>query len=865
MTDLLKILASAALSWAVSSIASATPPTLLRTPGYQSPVHAGPDDLLMIPGSGFRETDRVVYRAYDAGDRPKTVPTQSSATEGLASVVKISDPAAALTVRMPTELDGNEPYHLWVVDAAGEWSQPVSINDPRPLWFSPAYVFSTADLAGLGRTVRVIGRNMRPSPGGQMQIRLQGRNTYLLRTQPQDRDSSAGDYITEGALPARLEPDTYVVQTSRDGRTWLSIPSQQLEVRADPAPLQRFDVSDSKYGGCHPDDHADDTGCFREAIEAAGRAGSGTVFIPAGTWDIDIHQLRGDEQRNGFIVPRRVNVQGAGAKLTSIVRHAAKEAPAPGALLTLIGSSSVTGIAFTDDTTYQSLQQTRVTIQLGTRPGNTADGMPEGVEDIVICANYFYRVGRAVADSTRPIRHLFVTRNEFGGYDNALLLTGSGANRARPYRIDDSLVRWNRFVPGSYLDVPGRQGTVATQLGAGNRVDFSSNVADGTSRQGLQQPDDPSGWRAGFFWNLNNGQEEVLIAQNRISCPGDKAGDGEAIALDGNGATYAFDAAPRVEAAGADWVRVRVTLRHDQFGSPVPANYYAGHWVSVLAGTGLGQVRKLSGYTENSDGTVTLRVSPAWDLAPLGARVGVARQYWQMYVVANEVDQSAPPCRKGNMTDERGGVIVFWTPIADSTIDGNRQKQADGIQLGSGYSERTPACPKCAGSFGFLVGIEVRNNTVEGEYDWTSDCSWSGVRAYFLALGGADALPTAVNFGLLIAHNTVSGADGQRGGAIDFAHSGPSGPPPGKWPLVLNPLIFSNTLRDIDGPLPRPKCNQKQQVRAGIRLEGPDNIHDAVLASNRCERVATRLEDTGVGTTRLCSSHEPDSCECEGH
>lgn len=839
--------------------ASGTPPALLHTPGYQSPVRGGPNDLLTITGNGLQRTDRVAYRAYAAGDRPQNIPAHSSASEGVAPVVKFGDRPYFLTVRLPGSIDPKQAYRLWVVNEANEWSEPVSINDPRPMWFTPAYVFSTADFAGLGRTVRIVGRNLRASAAAPARIRLRGRQSYFVQLTA-DRDNAAQEYVSEGKLPTRLEPGAYSVAFSGDGRTWEEVPDQQLEVRPDPIEPPRIDVSKPEYGSCRPDDGEDDTGCFRDAFEAARRAGSGAVVVPPGTWDIGVRQLHGDEQRNGFILARNVNLQGAGSKLTHVIRHDVRESPAPGALLTLTGGNSVTGISFTDDTQYESLDQSRATIQLGSR--SESGPHPTPVDNVVISANTFYRVGRAIADSGLPIRHLVITHNEFGGYDNGLLLTGAGARLTQPYRIDDAIIRWNRFVPGSYLNISQRQGSIATQIGASSRLDFSSNVADGTSREGLQQPDDPPGWRAAFFWNLNNNHEGILIAENRVDCAGDKAGDGEAIAFDWSGDTFGFDAAGAVEAAGVNWLRVRARLLHEHYGQPVPTDYYRGHWILTVDRSDIEQARRLESYSENPDGTITLRVSPDWDVVPDKGRVVIGTLYWQVYVVANEVTQAAPPCRKSNLTDSRGGLIGFWAPVADSVIHGNEQTETDGIGFLVGYSARAASCPTCVGSVSFVASLEILGNVIDGEYDWSSDCSWSGIHGYFVATPTPEAPPPILGSGVVIAHNTISHADGPRGGAIEFAAAGKAGPDPGDWPMVQGPLIYGNVIRDIGGQPPHANCRKDQRGRVGIRLEGKGNIRDAVLDSNRCEAVENLLEDSGAGTMRICSAWEANSCEC---
>ncbi len=107
------------------------------------------------------------------------------------------------------------------------------------------------------------------------------------------------------------------------------------------------------------------------------------------------------------------------------------------------------------------------------------------------------------------------------------------------------------------------------------------------------------------------------MSGNRISCPGDKAGDGEAIVFDGNGNTFGFEAAPTVDAAGPGWLRIHRSLLPQQSGRAIPDNYYDGFWLSIVAGPGQGQTRRIVSYTEDrATGFVTLRIAPDWDTRP---------------------------------------------------------------------------------------------------------------------------------------------------------------------------------------------------------------------------------------------------------
>ena len=921
-------LALCATGWVTlcASPASAAAPLLLHTPGYESPTHADPDDLLMIAGWGFDPGDRVVYRAMDTatGSRAGGVPTSNSAAEGIAPIVQQGDPRYAITIRLPTEMKKGRAYRLWVVTAHGEWSEPLAINDPRPQWVSPAYVYSNADLAGLGRVVRVVGRNLRG-----VEVRLSGpRGTYMLTAAAastatmrdahgsalnidattgdahgsvrnvgasvrngsgmtrEGHDTAAGDaaradvvsdYVATASLAAHITPGFYTVSVHRDGLGWVDLPYQKLEVLADPTALPTFTLGDPQFGSCHPDDGADDSACFARAIEAAGSAGGGIVVIPAGRWDLTA-QAHSDGTTDGFIIPRHVQLRGAGPDKSRIIRHGPVIARRPDAMLTLTGDNAVSGLGFSDEVHFNALPDSRPVIQLGSTTG-AAEVDSQGshvIKNVVISGNTFLHIGRAITDDAgRPISRLMVTANEFGAYSDAIGLPGNPTTLTEPFRIDDSIVRGNRFVPGSWLDLTVWQGAMATGMGAGYRVDFSANVADGTSTEDLQDPKDPSGWRAGYFWNMNNSVEMTLVSENQVSCSGDKDGDGEAFAFDGSGETFGFNGAPTIEAAGPDWVTVNSELFHQQIGRPIPRDtYYIDHWLKIVDGPGVGQTRRIVSYTEDpTTSKVTFHVAPKWDIPPTrdGGRAVVGRQYWQVYVVGNDIEHRAPPCHKSNLHGPYGGEIAIWTPSADFVIEGNQQHDANGILFAQGYSVRAPSCPTCNNSAFFQTNLEIRGNRIEGEYDWSSDCSEGGIQGTIGASPTPESPPPIVAFGVSISHNVIMHSDGPRGGGIDIPLTSHPGPPPGHWDFMENLLVFHNQIQDMAGPAPSQiGCHRwGQQERSGIRLEGDQNIRDTVLYGNSCARVDKALVDGGLRTRKLCaatadrsSSASTSSCEC---
>jgi len=853
----------------LSMDARAAAPHVLHTAGYESPVRGDPDDLLMIAGAGFQPRDRVVYRAMDAPQPAAHImPSGNTAQWGIAPVLQRDNPQYALTVRLPSEMQKGRAYRLWVVTAKNEWSTAVAINDPRPQWITPSYAYSTADIAGLGRYLRVVGRNLTGGSGQPLEIRLRGKKegSYTLRAQELSRDSPAvQNYVATARLPARMSPGLYSISVRREGLDWIEIPDQQLEVRPDPPKLSVFSPDDPAYGGCHPDDASDDSPCFVRALTAAGKAGGGIVRIPPGHWDVTTTALGAD----GFLVPPNVHLQGAGAERTFILRHGPQRTQGSDALLTLTGHNSIIGLSFSDELRFHSREaEARSVIQLGPMPvaDESNSGASHLVQDIVISNNVFLHVGCVMTDAAgRPLARLIVTANVLGGYISGIELRGTSSLVWEPFRIDDSVIRGNRFVPGSYVDLSIKQGVLASELGAAHRVDFSENIADGASVENLQEPDDPPGFRAAFFWDTNNSVERLLVAENQISCSGDKVGDGEAISMDGSGNTFGFDGTVAIIAAGSDWITVHGRLNAEQARRRVPDTYYDGHWVKVVAGVGFGQSRKITSYTQDeAASTVTLHITPAWDVIPGGpkVRIIVQRQHWQVAIVGNSVEQRSPPCRKSNLTGPNGGVIALWTPAADVAIEGNRQRDTNGIMYAQTYSVMTPSCPQCGLNVLSQAALEIRGNRVEGEYDWSSDCSNGGIWGALGASPTPESPPPVSGFGVSISHNVIIHADAYRGGGIDTPFTWLSGPPPGNWPFIENLLIFHNELQDIEGPPPAPKCHIAQRERSGIHLEGHENVRYSVLYGNRCERVATPLADAGLGTLKLCTGATQGSCEC---
>ncbi len=854
------------------------PPQLYHQPFNESVVRADPDDLLMIAGDGLAADDEVIYSALTGGmedrDPPHDVPTIPEERAGIAPIVSRATVPFGLTIRLPSVMRAGRVYGLRIRTTAGEWSDQLRINDARPLWLSPSFIYSSGALASMPRELKVIGRNLQPAPGSSTRVRLLGPCTIELTAMRAPTASSADRpverYVARVALPAFLAPGRYRVQLNRDDRSWVELADQTLEVRKSAPRQPRFRVDEPRFGGCRPNDDLDDSACISKAIAAASDAGGGIIEFPAGKWDlVRIPPQPGVISAEGIRVPDRVSLRGAGRDLTRIQRHREWGGPEGAAAFTLIGHTEVSGFTFADLARYSPRDEAGPFLRLGRDWAQVAvtvdqDRATAAVDEVVITRNRFDKTFVGIEDGGLPLHRLFITRNEFGAYLEAIRMTGNRFNMVYPFRIDESVIDNNSFEPGSMVDLAKKVGSMGSELGASFRVDFSGNLADGSSTRFLYDRGDARGWAAAFFWNMNNNVEEVLVSQNSASCTGDKIGDGPAISFDNNANTFALQALAPVSHATTSTVEIAEPLMPRQNLRDINlTTYYAQHWIQVASGPGLGQVRKIRGYTiDSGSGRTVFQVSPAWDVLPVSgqSRVAVGREYWQVYAVGNEIDHRQPLCQKSNRSRHDGGGIGLWAQSADSVIEGNRQYDTDGILIQQNYAPAEHTCPDCTMASFLQYFLEIRDNTVDGEYDWNLDCSASGIALGIAAAPWHDSTPPTVGYGNSVSHNRIRHADAERGGAIAQLASWYSGPTPYRWPLEDNLLIHHNAIERLNGPPARALCG-KGTPRVGISFPDKATSWRTVLYANKCIDVAKPVDDHGAGTVLLCPS-SGSTCEC---
>jgi hypothetical protein len=916
---------SGALLRATAWIIAASPcwgssPTLYSSPDHESPVRAGPDDLLLLSGIGFSNGDQVVYRAVDATTKPLiapvSVPLHSTAALGLADIVSVADAPYSLAVHLPSVISQDQSYALWIVNSAGEWSNGVLINDARPLWITPNEVYSSAAVASLPRVFKVVGRNLQPAPNKITQVRLTSPNReYILPSANKAPDSSFNHYVAEIALPVSIVPDTYAVAVSRDGVSWVTlgrgapVAENDLRVLPDPRPQQQFAVGDYKFETCTPADLAcepvrgkclpdvgrdgDETICIAAAIAAARAAGGGAVAFGPGIWRMADSGMRPPGRLlttkgvslDGILVPDGVSLTGAGRDVTIILRGDRWTAEMPS--FALQGHNTIVGFKFQDERRYGNADYAAPFLSLGVRSDRATiyrPTDPTAVSHVAITQNLFDRPFIAVGSGALSLDHIFVTNNIFGAFRIALAWEGNPQNLVYPYHFTDSVVAHNLFYPGSYLDTSTGQGTMATGLSGGSRIDFSNNVADGTSTAFFYDPqNDAKGWRAAYFWAMHDNVEMMLTSKNTATCTGDKDGDGEAIAYDNNHNRPGFASlAQPVLSAASDRIAATsdVTLQgslsesQNIYGKTVDVRpitrYYAGDWLQIVQGPGIGQARKVTAIRTGTNAggpTVTLTVTPPFDVLPQSNSLAVdGRIFWQTYTIGNTIDHRTPLCLKSNRTRRAGGLITLYAQTADSVIEGNSQFDTSGILI----VQQFQLADSSAGikSPGTMVQSfnEIRGNLVSGSYDPSDHTPQAeyGIAVGYGATPHTDPPPT-LSYGISISHNTVLYAAAPRG-AISFNQGWFTGPYsralPGitPWKIADATLVFKNTLTDIE---------QSGSAAIGIGISADNRTTPiewrTVLYGNMCNSASQRhpLVDLGTQTVRYCPTAYPESCECQ--
>jgi hypothetical protein len=333
------------------------------------------------------------------------------------------------------------------------------------------------------------------------------------------------------------------------------------------------------------------------------------------------------------------------------------------------------------------------------------------------------------------------------------------------------------------------------------------------------------------------------------------------ISYDDNQNVPGFDTKLPVLEATANSVKVRGTWRVSE---PL---YFDQHWVQVAEGKGVGQTRKIVNYDSTPGGDAVIHVAPDWDVIPSAAdepsMITVARQFWQVYTVDNVVDimETCPPRPEEIPSDPldptsapfdvqpQSGMIYAHGMTVDSVIEGNRQYRSDGIAASGLYSvDNVDAGRSTVANYTYFM--EIFGNTIDREFDFDSWAlqtvgnSRSGIQLRYGSTPDPDSPCPVIGYGVTVGRNTITRADGLRGGAISLERTWYS--PPAQSPFQYKGvLIHNNEINAVHRPS-IDACDPDWRI-GGIGVHIQDDLtKDEVVTDNSFNDVCYSYVNDGV-------------------
>ncbi|MHB9132806.1 MAG: glycosyl hydrolase family 28-related protein [Armatimonadota bacterium] len=741
---------------------------IFRTALYQGRARVDPGDLVQLCGARLTGDLQVVYQRVTDLAHPPALPPTAALTEtteehGKFTLASTKGLPYSLVALAPACLKGGQAYALWVGKPDFVWSPPALVNDARPAWISP-------DFARPGEEVTVVGRNLDPMTDKTV-VRLRGPETYNLTAKNDGKPETAIEtYAARMTLPADAKPGVYTAEVCRDGTNWVLLEGRTLTLYPPIPKLKRYDAT--KYGAT-PNDATDDTAAITEAIADAAKV-SGEVYLPAGTYLV-----------TPLVLTQGVSLTGAGMNETCLTLqypdvfvHKGWGSANTRAIVSACGYQMIRNLGFYDPLGPKR-DETQNTSSLGIALGELGKGGPP--------ADYVHITGCRFVDTNHGIRLVWakavrrctITDNYFQPRQVGILIGG----------LSNAVIRRNTFLPST------AGWTYPSELSGAYQVDFSDNVSDGSVN---------GGWRNGYFWNLSGSVENNLVCNNRTSRDGDKGtGNGESFAYDANGDILPYMGAsiagtPETIVLPAGWT---------------VANKYAGCWVRVVDGKGLGQSRKIVAHTGGP--LNLLQLSVPWDVLPdAGSALAVTNLYWQVYTVDNLVDE-----RENTNPKSKAGVVTPYGSSSECVVDSNRLYNTEGIML---YT--------CGKSDAFTANYftEVRRNLLDGRTSGPG--SYGGI---FMWYGAEDKKPSSIlGYGTVITGNIIRDCDYNGQGAISSHPCWSHPTTPSCWKEAL---IFNNRISDVP---------------TGVQIQ-ESYTWNTVLFRNTLTNVPTPLTDRGKGTVQV--------------
>ena len=793
------------LALLASLVPAAAAATLYSTPGLQSPDEAEAGAYLLLPGAGL-ERGHVVRLRDPAGTEIRLVPEPDSPLPH------------GLLVRLPRGPPGLDATSVTLEAEAHRPAAVVRLNAARVDWLSPRVLRRSHARRTEPEELWIVGRALLQA--GQAPIlRLQG----TASSPPLHAVRSAREYLVY-ELPASLAPGAYELELRWPGSAQSA---GSLRVESAGEVTQELDLAALAPHPCQPDDGIDDAPCLRHGLALLQERGGGTLRIAPGRWTLQIAPATG-----AVVVPAGVSIQGAsGGDSVLEVRRLLQGQPY--AAIVLRGRNTLSDLIVEEARPHEAADPPTTAVALG-EPWQVVADAAARIADVTIRNTRIRGVYRAISDQGLAVDRLRVIGNTLMAHETALALGGNRFRMTGRFLLRDSVIAGNRFVPGALFDLRARRGPIAVEIGGSLRLRFTGNRAEAGAVAGAGG----IGWRAAFFWHLQDNHEQLLVAHNDVECAGGRIGDGEAIALDNNANTFGFDAPAPILGATRNSLVLggRLRSRQNQRDVPLPG-YYVGHWLQVVSGTGRSQARRIVRYRIEADADRThFDVEPAWDAIPTGAdaQATVARLFWQATVVDNHVDQRRERCARRNPAGPRGGGISLWANTVDSLVARNVIEQGDGIVVNHSFGAGTRQCTDCAAVL-LQTRLRVERNVIAGENDVASSCSASGIELRHGAADTAGYRPPLLGFAAQIGRNVVFAADGLRGGGVSAPLAWHPGPPGPVSALVGGLVVQQNVVAGLPASPATGPCTGAPVSRVGMFFESGGTVAAPRLHSNVCE------------------------------
>lgn len=742
---------AAEVSESVEELGLPPVPVLFSTRDHQSLVHGARDEAVVIGGDNL-DIARTTLVYAPIADTTSIPAHPAYPAPGGPIITPVAADAHTLQLVLPAAITAGVSYVMWPVNSdlvtkARSWGPPILLNDARPMWISPSWVYAThvRPGLGLGRRLKVVGRNLEPAPGFTTQIcyvpsgaaaptvaspcpAAMMANALTSSTDP------ARSFVTEFAVPPLLANTTYWLYVRRDGTSWVEVPRQQLasgaatllEVRRDPvigspvrissmASSAQFDTCGDPANEkvCQPNDGKDDSCCILNAIHQAhaqitSSASSTTpitsvdvVFDDVSTctscegWLVapppSFHTPPSSTQQGvsvvadaGFSIPPGVNLVG--------IRNF-NEVPVRRNRITQLAPSAIQLFGLNGKNVVSHLAMRTHRVEQPSHPVPRTVSLVRSSEDVVITDSTFEPAPVLANGSTNraAIKAAIFGRAEDPGAFRGLVVTDSflaadslGIAMAAP--MTDAIIARNTIIPGP-SSFGEANDVLAISWPGGARNDISGNTIDGsdpTYASQLQQ----QGFRGGIYTHSTASHDRELISNNLVACAGFRPGtDGEGISIDENGGARGFLYAKEVLDVKPQTNGHEIVVSDDDLDPYHVANGISGLvglTVTLVSGAGQGQARTISSASWDVVAhRVSLVVRPAFDVAP------------------QRVSRSAQPSDSAIVVG-RSHRQVF---VVGNSVDGKESTRI--------VAHQGPACvassPSCSCVSGFCVQPKTRS------------------------------------------------------------------------------------------------------------------------------------------------------------